>query len=236
MNDKHMKETICLVKKEISRKAERKHIPFWQFLKIQMRFVGWKIWTLQAIILGAIYFCMAEFFGKYYMENPGRLLKLLMVLAIVVLMTAIPFVYRSIRYRMQEIEAVTYVSSLRLLVARLLIVAVGDGVLLVNIYVIACVNSVLSNMIIFLCLSIPFLTVCNGCLFMVGHLKPKHFLQGSMGLCTAMIGVFLYKGLWLEKLFQDRLYGLLISVALVLLCIYQIWKMHNSSYVELQII
>lgn len=235
MRDDHMKETIYLVRKEIVKKAERKRCSFLGFLKTQIRFVGWKIWTMQAIILSIIYWCMTEFFGKYYRENPVFLLKLLMVLAIVVSMTAIPFLYRSICYRMQEVEAVTYVSSVRLLMSRLFIAAIGDGVLLGSIYVIASVNSVLSKMIIFLCLNISFLVICNGYLFMISHLKPKHFLQGSIGMCTALTGLLLYKGQWLEKLFQNGLCGLLISVLLILLCIYQIWKIQNSSYTELQL-
>ena len=52
MRDDHMKETICLVKKEIAMKAERRRLSFWQFLKTQIRFIGWKIWTMQMIILG----------------------------------------------------------------------------------------------------------------------------------------------------------------------------------------
>lgn len=235
MENDHMQETICLVKKEIVRKAKRRHLSFWGFLKMQMRFVGWKIWTLQGIILGFIYLFMSDFFGKYYMENPGFLIKLLMVLAIVVLMTAIPFFYRSIYCRMQEVEAVTYVSSVRLLMARLLIVAIGDGVLLGSVYAIAIVNSVMPKLLIFLCLSLPFLTVCNGCLFMAGHLKPKHFLHGSIGLCMVTIGLLWYKGRWLESLFQNGVYGLLISGLLTILCIYQIGNMQDFSYTELQI-
>ena len=39
MRDDHMKETICLVKKEIEKKAQRNRLSFWQFLKIQIRFI-----------------------------------------------------------------------------------------------------------------------------------------------------------------------------------------------------
>lgn len=235
MRANHMKETVYLVKNEIVKKAKRRRLSFWEFLKTQIRFIGWKIWTMQTIILGMIYLCMTEFFIKYPMEDQGYLIKLLMVLAIVVLMTAIPFLYRSIRYRMQEVEAATYVSSVRFLMARLIIIAIGDGVLLGSIYIMAIANAVMPKMIIFLCLSVPFLIACNGCLFMVAHLKPKHFLQGSIGLCMAMIEVFLHKGLWMEKLFQNGINGLLINGLLMLLCIYQIWKIKDSSYMELQI-
>ena len=50
MRDDHMKETICLVKKEIEKKAQRNRLSFWQFLKIQIRFIGWKIWIMQMIL------------------------------------------------------------------------------------------------------------------------------------------------------------------------------------------
>ena len=235
MRDEHMKETIYLVRKEIVKKSERKRLSFGQFLLTQIRFIGWKIWMTQILTLVFIYLCMTEYFGKYYDEHPEKLPQLLMVLAVVVLMIALPFLYRSIHYRMQEIEAVTYVSSVKLMMARMLIIAIGDGLLLGNIYLMGAVNSVLSQMIIFLCLSIPFLSACNGCLFMATHLKPKYFLQGSIGLCMAMIGLFLHKGLWFENLFQTGIYGLLISGLLIILCIYQVWHMQDSVYEELQI-
>jgi len=235
MRTDHMYETICLVRKEITKKAERKRLSFWQFLRTQVRFIGWKIWVMQLIVLGVVYACMMGFFEKYYTEHPEDLPRLLMVLAIIVLMTAIPFLYRSIRYRMQEIESVTYVSSVRLMMARLFIIAVGDSVILASMYVMAISNSIIPKMLLFLCLSIPFFAACNGCLYMVGHLKPEHFLHGSIGLCMAMIGLFLYKGAWLELFFQNGIYGLLLCVLLMILCIYQIWNMQESSYTELQI-
>ena len=235
MRDEHMKETICLVRKEIAKKMEHSRLSFWQFLKAQIRFIGWKIWMIQIVVLGIIYLGMTEYFGKYYAEHPERLPQLLMVLSVVVLMTALSFLYRSIRYRMQEIEAVTFVSSVRLMMTRLLIIAIGDGMLLGSIYVMGVTNSVLPRIIIFLCLSVPFFAACNGCLFMAGHLKPECFLRGSIGLCMAMIGLILYKGEWLEILFQNGMYGLLICGLLLMLCIYQIWNMQKCSYVELQI-
>lgn len=235
MRTDHMNETICLVRKEIVKKAERKRLSFWQFLKTQIRFIGWKIWMMQMVLMGIVYVCMVGFFEKYYTEHAEDLPRLLMILATIVLMTAIPFLYRSIRYRMQEIESVTYVSSVRLMMARLSLIAIGDGVILGSMYVMAISNSIISKMLLFLCLSIPFFAACNGCLFMVGHLKPEYFLQGSIGLCMAMIGLFLYKGAWLELLFQNKICGLLICAVLMMLCIYQIWNMYESSYVELQI-
>lgn len=235
MRTDHMNETIYLVRKEITKKAERKRVSFWQFLKTQIKFIGWKIWMMQLVVLGVIYACMTGFFEKYYTEHPEDLPRLLMVLAVIVLMTAIPFLYRSIRYRMQEIESATYVSSVRLMMARLFIIAVGDGVILGSMYVMAIFSSIIPKMLLFLCLSIPFFAACNGCLYMVGHLNPEHFMQGSIGFCMAMIGLFLYKGAWLELLFQNGIYGLLLCVLLMILCIYQIWNMQESSYTEPQI-
>ena len=235
MRDEHMKETIWLVRKEIAKKAERRRLSFWKFLVIQIRFIGWKIWTIQMIILGIIYLCMTEFFGRYYMEHAEDLPRILMVLAIVVLMIIIPFLYQSFRYKMQEVEAVTYFSSVQLMMARLFIVAIGDGVLLWSIYVMVDANSVIPKMIIFLCLSIPFFVAGNGCLFMVRYLKPEKFLQGSISLCMTMIGMFLYKDVWWKTLFQNGICGLIISGLLMLLCVFQIWNMQDSSYVELQI-
>ena len=73
MRDEHMRETICLVRKEIAKKAERRRLSFGQFLLIQIRFVGWKIWMIQIVVLGIIYLGMTEYFGKYYAEHPELL-------------------------------------------------------------------------------------------------------------------------------------------------------------------
>ena len=94
MRTDHMNETICLVRKEIAKKAERKRLSFWQFLKTQIRFIGWKIWLLQLGVLGVVCACMTGFFEKYYTAHPEDLPRLLMILAIIVLMTAIPFLYK----------------------------------------------------------------------------------------------------------------------------------------------
>lgn len=235
MRDDHIKETIYIVKKEIEKKAQHNRLSFWQFLKTQIRFIGWKIWIMQMILQWIIYVCMKKFFSKYYVEHPEDLPKIVMVWAIVVLMTAIPFLYKSFRHRMQEIEAVTYISSVRLMIARLLIVGIGDIILLGSIYAIVVANVVIPKIMLFLCLSVPFLVACNGCLFMVRYLKPKVFLQSSIGLCVLMIGVLIYKGEWWENLFQSGIQGLLLAGLLVVLCFIQIWNMQDSDYIELQI-
>jgi hypothetical protein len=76
MRNDHMNETIYLVRNEIAKKAGRKRLSFWQFLKTQIRFIGWKIWVMQLVVLGVVYACMTGFFEKYYTEHPEDLPRL----------------------------------------------------------------------------------------------------------------------------------------------------------------
>ena len=71
MRDDHIKETIYIVKKEIEKKAQHNRLSFWQFLKTQIRFIGWKIWIMQMILQWIIYVCMKKFFSKYYVYCIG---------------------------------------------------------------------------------------------------------------------------------------------------------------------
>ena len=121
----HLQKTISLAKNEWKKRVVRPRITFSKFLTTQIKFVGWKIWLAQAIVLLCLSYLLV-FFGDYILNNQRNVALLLCCISILVLMSAIPFIQRSIRYKTYEIETATRFSATKQLLAKLLIIGIGD--------------------------------------------------------------------------------------------------------------
>lgn len=184
-NETHLHATILLARREACQKQSRRRISFMHFLGKQLSFIGWKAWCIQGLFLLSFYVFFSDFFD--YLRTPLRLAKLLFCLSVAVFMTALPLLYRSVRYQMQEIEAAARFSSVKLLLARLIVIGVGDITLLSGIFLFALMKTSLptGSAVFYLCF--PFLLAGGGCLFMLGHFPPGKFLAGSFLFCSALI-------------------------------------------------
>ena len=180
-----MSETILLARKEAYSRQQRLSFP--QFLSVQIRFIGWKVWAVQATCLIAVCGLLSHLLGQGYWKDPQSVAGLLVCLSLFTFMAAPPFLYRSIRYRMQEVEAAARFSSVRLLMARLIIIGIGDGALLSGILLTAAVKTALLPSSAVVSVAFPFLLAGSGCLYLLGHVCPRQFLAGSMGLCGFLL-------------------------------------------------
>lgn len=234
--EKHFEETILLVREELVQKKKRRRFSFLRFLLMQTRYIGWKIWGIQGILLAIISYLLTCLY--HYRESPQFVAKLIFCLSVLVFMTALPFIYRSVRYQMQEIEAATRFSSVKLLMAKLMMLFIGDMIMMSGIFLTTIIKTSLQADSIILYLCFPFLLVSSGCLFMLGHFTPKHFLYGSMGLCLFFI--IMISGLpgqyevLLQQSFSVR--WLAVCLFLVAFCIKQFhYISRHSCYTEMQI-
>lgn len=167
--------------------AEILDIPLRSFLILQIRHMGWKIWAMQGILLALINGVLAVSFGKYYWGNQRYVSELLCFSSILVLMTALPFIQRALRFRMNEVEAATWFSSARLLLAKLLIIGVGDLLMLGGILCTTILKTSINASGVILYLTFPFLLACGGLLFLLDHIPARLFLPGSTGMCGALL-------------------------------------------------
>ncbi len=237
-SDVHMKETIFLARSEVCRRYERKRISFIYFLSHQIKFIGWKVWGMQSGIVLTSVILLSRFFEQDYLKRPQDILKLLFCLSVFVSMTALPLIYRSVRYQMQEMEAVTYFSSARLLVARLIIIGMGDISLLGISLIVTIIKTSLQTSNVFLSLYVPFLFVSGSLLFMIGHFSPRYFFTGSIGLCLFLIVAYMIASQYFRFLFEQSLFPIWMGVCalLIIFCIQQFYYiLHRSLYTEMQV-
>lgn len=226
---------VLLARKEVSSRRQRLSFP--QFLSMQIRFIGWKVWAAQGASLLAVCGLLSRLFGQGYWKDPQSVAGLLVCLSLLTIMTAPPFLYRSIRYRMQEVEAAARFSSVRLLMARLIIIGIGDAALLSGILLTAAVKSTLQAGSAVVSILFPFLLASSGCLYLLGHVRPRRFLAGSMGLCG-----FLLVGLSLAHRHSHLFFRLSpgwigVCALLIAFCCHQFHHLRcRCAYAEMQVI
>lgn len=236
IDDKHVDKTITLVHKEALLRQEWERISFFYFLWKQIKFTGFKLWIGQGIFLFLLNRLLA---GPYEsLARPLNLVKVLFCLSVLVIMTVLPFLYRSIRYQMQEIEAASRFSCAKLLLAKLIVIGIGDISVLGGIFLTTMVRTSLPADSAFLYLCFPFLLAGSGCLFLLGHLAPRQFLMGSLSFCSVLALVFcMIPGqydFWFQQSFSAA--WMVICALLFICCVSQVHGiLKDSAYTETQV-
>ncbi len=235
-DDAHMHDTVLLLRKEICRKRDRRRISFVCFVGKQLSLIGWKLWSIQGVFL--LLTCRVLSGFPDVLNRPQSLAKLLFCLSVAVFMTALPLLGRSVRYQMQEVEAASLFSSVKLLLAKLIVIGIGDLSLLALIFFFTLIKTDLpaQNAAFYLCF--PFLLASSGCLFMLGHFPPGKFLTGSLLFCPALILVFSVLPGPRASLFQPSFSKgwFLVCILLFAFCASQLcYIVKASSYEEMQL-
>ena len=130
VNREQINQICRRVEPLLEEKRKRRRINYSAFLKRQLRFIGWPIWLVQgiAMILLCIVFCGPL---NFYLEDSVKgIAFLLCCLSVLVLLSSVPMIHRSIRYKMHELELSTRFSSVKLLLAKLLLIGIGNLVTL----------------------------------------------------------------------------------------------------------
>lgn len=232
----HFETTLLLARKEACQRKLRKRISFPQFLARQIKFTGRKIWAVQGVLLLLVSRMLSRFYG--YHITLQTVIKLLFGLSVLVLMTILPFLYRSVRYRMQEVEAASRFSCTKLLLAKIIVVGAGDISILGAVFLTTTMQTSLPAGSAFLYLCFPFLLAGSACLYILGHFTPRQFLLGSSLFCAALTLAFCVMPGEYAFLFRQSL-SVPWGIACILLFAFCLWQLHriihSASYTEAQI-
>lgn len=235
-NGAHIQATILLSKREACLRKERTRITYLCFLRKQIRFIAWKLWAVQSMLLLIISILLSRFFDSPFM--PHQLIKLLACLSVLIFMAALPLLYRSVRYRMQEVEAATRFSGVKLLLSRLFIIGIGDICLLTGVFLATVIKTALPTDSTVFCLCFPFLLAGCGSLYMLGHFPPRRFFVGSLLYCallTVAFGIVPWQDTFLYRPSPTAIRAILCALPF-LFCVRQLrYLINKSSYAEMQL-
>lgn len=165
-------------------------IGFGGFLLRQIRFSGWKIWLLQAVLMGLLRLVLAFTYGSLDAVNQDKIPLLLCCVSVIIVMSAAPFLWRSLRYRMFETEIASRMSVGRLIGAWLLLAGLGDGLMLSGVFFYTVRSTSISHSGAALYLLAPFLLAMAGLSYLLGHVRPERFLADSTGMGAVLLLVF----------------------------------------------
>lgn len=230
------RETAALARAMVTQRGAVVRIGFAEFLGEQVRFIGWKIWLLQALCLLALSSTMDGLLGGLYFLNGYIAMQCLSCLSVLVLLTALPFLASATRYQMHEVEAATHFSSLWLLAAKLLLVGAGDLVMLVSLWIYALLRTPLSADALPFCLLLPFLAAAAGLVTLLRHASPRGFSLGCVLWCAVLCSAGCLSSRWLWQFAESTLLALALCAALLGYCalmLHKLWR--ENAFTELQL-
>ena len=121
--------------------------------------------------------------------------------------------------------------------ARLIIIGIGDGALLGGILLTAAVKTALLPSSAVVSVAFPFLLAGSGCLYLLGHVCPRQFLAGSMGLCGFLLMVLSLAHRHFHLFFRPSPGWIGVCTLLIVFCCHQFhYLLHNCAYAEMQVI
>lgn len=185
----HFQETLSLVSDELRKHPARKRLSYWEFLGTQVRFIGWKIWLFQALTL-LLLGCLSYSLRQSFLDSPRSAGLLLSCCSLLISMTALPFLHRSRRYRMCEVEMAARFSIIKQLGARLLILSIGDFAMLCSLFCFTLAKTALPRSSVFLYLLLPYLTATSGMLYLIRHTPSVKWAQNSVLVCGSLFLLF----------------------------------------------
>lgn len=236
VNREQISKISSCVEPLLEEKHKRRRINYPAFLKRQLRFIGWPIWLMQGSAM--ILLCIA-FYGplNFYLEDTVHgIAFLLCCLSVLVLLSSVPIIHRSARYKMREIELSTRFSSVKLLLAKLLLIGIGNIALLSAIFLLTIINTSLQAESVLLYLLLPYLAACCGFLFLLGHIPADKFEVYSVGLCCLLLAGFTILNRFYSDFFRQTFSAgwLLVCLLLILFIIKQLrYIMYRSSYAQI---
>lgn len=228
------RERLCVrAEQAAAEKQKRRRIGFASFLGRQVRFIGWRIWFMQGIGTIVLYSMCQIFFQGMLVKYIQNIAFFLCCLAVLVLISTVPIVYRSIRYAMYETELATRFSAVRLLAARLLAIGLGNFAVLGVILLLAAMKASIPAAQAFLYLLLPYLAASGGFLYLLKRVPAESSQLCSIAWGCFLVCVFTALRRFFPVFFMQTFsgYWAVVCLLLLLFCIRQFYGLiYDSVY------
>lgn len=194
MSESTFMQTLRQARLEQKMKTERKRIGFWRFFLSQIRYVGYRVWIVQLVTLVFAGGVLINLCRDALFLTPKRIAMLMCEAAMLVFLTGVPIIYRTYRFKMQEVEAASRFSLSKILLARLAIVGAGDMVMIGVLAGITSMKTVYSGNDALKYMLVTFLILCCCGVGVLRYAGLQKFPYTCGGMCLAVNGVILYLG------------------------------------------
>lgn len=226
-----LQQVVLLAKHEIRHKKKKQRIGFGEFLLLQIKLSGWKIWLIQLCLTIGMTGFLQTVYRDLYIMTPRRIATILSLVAFLISFTAIPSIYRSFYYKMAEIEVVTRVSFIRLVLSKLLMIGIGNGVMIAAVTVVTVLKTTISADRALLYMLLPLLIIWFSVMVLLRHTSIRKFPYYGCGLyCFLFVLMMLFNRCytdWYEQIFSMR--WIVICVVLLFSCVYQLQNLLKQS-------
>ena len=239
IDESRMNLTLTMAEKELSKVQKRQRIGFIEFFVRQIKYLSVPIWCVQGIILFLIVSVLGYAYGELTVASEKQLAVLLCSCVILILLTTIPVIERSIRYQMNTVEAATRFSVKRILAAKLLAIGLGDSAMIAGVMLFTIYQTSLPILQAVSFLMLPFLVLSSVALYLIGHMSVEKYTVGCICACVILFLVVLLSGEIYPWIFEEAFMAgwIMICLALGVFSFSQIrYIMNHSAIAELQIV
>ena len=190
---------------------------FETFVRLQ-RFISWKIWLVQGmcfIFLAGILIGISN-----QKTGPGGFMdpRLICIFCGSLPFISIPFIYRSAKYKMSEVEMGTFFSYSRQILARLIVIAFGNVCMIIGSTVI-CLTRLYADIMTTIAFGmIPFLFINTIILLILSHV-PRHASMWLYGLTYLVLITISAAASDLQKMVKNYETAPCVIVLCIVLCL-----------------
>lgn len=212
-SDKSLKDTIEKSKIIYKNSKKNKLISNTEFLLLQVKYINKKLWLSQLIIV----FLFSVLLLNDTSENISQVSSIYFSLAIPLLVIcAIPEIYRNIQHESFEIESCSYFSLKKVYLSKLLIIGMVDLIFATIIISLTSKATGLPFYQLIIYFLVPFNSTCCICFTSMSNLEKKSSYLNciSIGLIWTVILYSLSKYTYIYEILQNRIWIVLIIMSM----------------------
>lgn len=197
VSETHLKNTIAVSRMAYQKRRQLPPVRLLDFVIRQARFVAIPIWVVQGVVLLGL--CLLFQVVQTDRAIAAHATLLLPVAAVFIAFTGLPFLARSFKYGMQEVEMTTRLSLSRLTLARLIVTGSGDAIALLVLLLLSFGKLELSAGGVLAYMILPFLLASAVSLFLINHLRDINVLLACGVTSLIMTGLLTVLAIWMPQ-------------------------------------
>lgn len=239
VRQEQVNKTITALHAYFEKNPQKHNISFMETAVRFIRFTAWKIWLVQGLVMVLMSRILLDFQDGQMAWTLGTSIKILCLFCGTIPFIVFPFLYRSLRYRMQEIEMAAHFSYAKQMLVKLCVVEAGNVCMLAGGIVISVAVLRLQTLTALTYGMLSFLLLTTVLLLAIAHLA----LYKAMAVCGGSYVLFfavLEQGTFWPAQVISVPVGVAAALACIFLCYVSFRQMrrilYSPSYQELHLV